>query len=112
MRRITKLTGDARQKFDIIGEKGEQIPFEAFFMPTQQLWTFNIGYSTFQVNGAQLVVGVNILRNYRRNIPFGLAIATQNGQDPAYIDDFSSGRAQVFLLNAAEVEQIEKDVFE
>ncbi len=48
-----------------------------------------------------------MLRQFRNIIPFGLACVIADGFEPVYQDDFTSGRASLYLLNEADVAEVE-----
>lgn len=112
MKLLNKISSAPRQQFKIIGDNGERIDFLIWYSPTQSMWMFNIAWQDFTLNGAVLTLSPNILRGYRNNIPFGIACVSDDGIDPAYIDDFETGRVQLFLLTQTEVQQIEGAMFE
>lgn len=111
MKILNKINSDPRQQFTIIGDKGEQISFLLYYMSTQQGWFFDISYGDFALSGARLTMHPNVLRNFRNNIQFGLACVTDDSQEPMYIDDFSTLRVRLYLLNVAEVVGVEDTFF-
>lgn len=107
MLQITNLTSDARQKFTIIGENGEIIPTYLYYLPTQIGWFMDITYGTFTANGLRLCVSPNIISQWKNIIPFGLLCTSNDGQDPYYLDDFTTGRINIYLLNSDDVEKFD-----
>lgn len=107
MKQIDKLTASSKQKFIIAAETGEDIEIYLQYNPSQESWNISLSYQDFVINGLQLVVGGNILRQYSNVIPFGLAVGSLDGLDPKYITDFVSGRVALILLNEFEIEAIE-----
>lgn len=105
---LNKITAEAQQKFFLTGNVGQRIIMKLRYMPTQMLWLMDIEYGDFKTNGIAVTSSPNMLRNYKDLIPFGLACVTGDGLDPYYIDDFSSGRSAMYLLNAADVIEVEK----
>lgn len=53
----------------------------------------------------------NALRCFLRIIPFGIAFSTNSYVEPFQLDDFSSGRVQMYLLNSEDVQTIEQEIF-
>lgn len=98
---------------NVVGENGEIIPFGLTFMPTQNMWYFNVAYAalSFSVKGFQLTNSPNILHQFRRFIPFGIACVTTDGYEPQFINDFIDGRCSLFLLNEAEVAATQEAYF-
>ena len=111
MKIIDKLTDNAKQNLILIGENGEIIPFYIEYLSTQLGWMFNIAYADYRLNGALLQNSANCLRNYKNFLPFGLACISSTGAEPQNIDDFTSGRIKLYLLNSFDVETIEAGVF-
>lgn len=108
---INKLNNSAHQKSFLTGNPGQRITMTVRFLPSQRLWMVDFEYLDFVVRGLALVNSANLLRNYSNIIPFGIMVLTTDGQDPASIEDFQNGYAKIFLLNAAEVEEVELGVF-
>ncbi len=111
MKLLNKINSDPRQQFTLVGDKGEQISFLLYYLQSQTGWFFDIAYGEFALSGARLTTHPNILRNYNNNIPFGLACVSEDGDEPLYIDDFSTNRIRLYLLSAADVEVVESEFF-
>jgi len=109
MKYLDAIDQNPKQFFTLIGEKSQRISFFIFYMPSQQSWYFNLSYGDVTINGAQLTVGPNILRGYRRNINFGLACLSTDGLDPFYLNDFVTGRIKLILLNETDVDLVEAE---
>ncbi len=108
-RKVENLTSSAFQQINLVGDKGEIIPFKLAFRPSQNAWFFDLTYLDFELKGAMLVLSPNILRQYRNIVPFGICCITSDGYEPQFITDFLENRVQLYLLNAAEVALIEED---
>tara|TARA_R110000851_G_scaffold306239_4_gene464496 strand:- start:949 stop:1287 length:339 start_codon:yes stop_codon:yes gene_type:complete len=111
MKKITEISADSRQKLTLVGENNEQIKFTLEYKPTQQSWYFDIELDSFNVYGLKLVNSPNALRNYTNLIPFGISCIVSDGSDPYFVDDFTSGRCEIFLLTEEEVGIIEEEVY-
>lgn len=111
MQLIDRLTDAAIQQSILTGNPGQRITLTVRFCASQQLWFADIVWNDFSVYGIGLVNGVNILRNYRNLIPFGMWCDTTDGQDPYTLDAFSTGYAKLYLLSADEVTAIEERLF-
>jgi len=107
MRFLNKITADASQKFFLTGNPGQRITMTLRFLPTQSQWLMDIEYNDFVARGIHVTSSPNMLRNYKNVIPFGMACVVADGLDPLYIDDFSEGRAAMYLLNASDVQTVE-----
>lgn len=115
MIKLTNLTNSASQQTDLISGTGESIPFNLRFLPRINGWVFDCSWTNgvivFDLQGARLTMGPNILRQYRNQIDFGLMCVSDDGFEPQFIDDFVTGRVQLFLLSPADVANIELNFF-
>lgn len=110
-KQLSNLTNNARQLYNLIGDAGEVIIFELFFLPTQNGWGFNVTYNDFVFEGGYLILSPNILRGYRNLIPFGIMVNSIDGYEPQFINDFIDGRISLYLLNSTEVEAVESGIY-
>jgi hypothetical protein len=108
MKQITLLTDNANQKVAIVTDDALVVQLTFRFLPSQQVWMYDVSQDTFTANGRTLVISPNNLMQFRNIINFGLFCRSTDGYEPYKIDDFSSGRVTVFVLNASEVNQVEE----
>lgn len=111
MKRLNRLNDNARQQYTLVGDDGITPTLNLVYMPRVSMWSFSITYGDFQLNQAMLTASPNVLRNYRYNIPFGLAVTSTDGLDPFYLDDFTSGRINIYMLSAQEVQDVEDTIY-
>jgi hypothetical protein len=111
MRYLNKIAADGQQKFFLTGNPGPVVTMDLRYLPTQELWMMGLERGDFKLGGIIVTASPNILRNYKNIIPFGIACTTVDGLDPYFIDDFSEKKASLYLLSAAEVEEIEEGYF-
>lgn len=116
MIKLTKLTSDPTQSFDVRTEKGVTIAMVLRFLPRMREWYFDMNGGGLVIENARLANAPNALRAYRKNIDFGLLITSTDGFDPGYLDDFVSdsknpARVTLCLLNTDDVASIEQDFF-
>jgi hypothetical protein len=110
MVQIDNLTDDADQKTTIVLEDGSSVTLELFFRPAIERWTVDVTYGTeLIVKGMTLTLHPNILRGWRNLIPFGMMVYSIDGGDPYYIDDFSSQRIKLYIMDSTEVESVETE---
>lgn len=115
---VDNLTDAADQTTTLILADNTAATLRLRFRPRTQRWVADVGYPTlifngkpFQVNGLNVCALPNILRPWRRLIPFGLAVVTPGFlTDPFQLEDFLTGRATFYLLNADDVAQVESVV--
>lgn len=112
MLRITEFTDSASQTCLIpLEDDSGTVSFDLQFAPTQNSWYFNFTYNDLTCNGLKLVLGPNILRCFKSQIPFGLMVTANDGIEPYQISDFVDGRVNIFVLNKTEVAQFESVVY-
>ena len=91
-------------------DDGSLLQMEFIYRPAIQRWSVNIVHPLLELYGYNLCVQPNILRPWRKLIPFGIAISSLNGLDPINVTDLSDGSVSIFVLSAAEVAQVETDI--
>ncbi len=107
MKQITAFTADPTQTITLILDNGAKVAFTMRYVTNQLGWFFGITYGSFVISSRRVVTSPNMLRAFRGILPFGLSVTVSDGLEPIYIDDFISGRAQFFLLNAEDVAGVE-----
>ena len=110
---ITTITDEPIQRHTLVLENNETVDFRLFFKPRMQSWYYDFQYLNNEpVKGSKVTLSPNALRQYRKTLPFGFAFYTTDGDvEPFKLDDFSSGRVKFGILNAQEIEQIEKEIY-
>lgn len=108
---ITNITSNARQSLLVVSEEGEEVTIALYFLPTQTGWFADISVGTFRVNGIRIGTSPNILNQYKNLLQFGLRCDSIDGLDPFRLDDFVTRRIRLFVLNRAELAQIETRFF-
>lgn len=111
MTQIDNLTDFANQQTVLILDDGNTAAVNFVFDAATERWVISVTYGTKVLNGIGLCCSPNILRQWKNVLPFGLACVTADQTDPFDINDFASGRVKMYLLTAADVEQVERDVF-
>jgi hypothetical protein len=110
MNQITTLTDAASQQLSIALDDGTIATFSFTYLSAIQRWTFYLSHPLLTLAGMTLSAHPNVLRAWRNVIPFGLACTSLDGIDPVDISDFANGRVQIYILNAADVAQVETDI--
>ncbi len=64
-------------------------------------------YKGVTINGARITNNPNFLRQFKNQIPFGMACFTEEEREPTLIEDFSSESSKLYILTEAEVDQYE-----
>lgn len=109
---IQQVTSDPLQKQTLILPDGTSLSLTIYFVPMQYGWVItNLTYGTFVLTGLRITVSPNMLRQFKNQIPFGLACyanASGLNREPSQQEDFSSGAFSLFLLDQTEVTQYEE----
>lgn len=108
---LTGITEQPKQTTDIAMSDGTKATLVLNYRPQQLGWFYDIAWGDFILNGQRLVASPNILRSYRKLIPFGLAVLTNNGAEPLNQNDFIDGTITLILLDAADVLDVEATAF-
>jgi len=111
MRKITNITDEPKQSFDLILDDNTVYKFALEYNDLVQSWTYSLENENFTVFGRKLVASPNILRQFKNIIPFGLFVESTDLLDPFNIKDFSTGRISIFILNETEVDELEDALY-
>lgn len=111
MNSIDSITADYRQKFKFLVENGEQVEFRLYYYITQHSWFYDFTYKNYTCNCQRVTLSPNSLRHLKNIIPFGIAFISDDKVEPILIDDFSSGRVKMYVLNADEVQEVEDNIY-
>jgi hypothetical protein len=109
------LTDQPNQQYPIALPDGSTATMILHYRPQQNGWYYDISWDgqspPWQLLGMRLVAHPNLLRQYRNQITFGLAVCTSDSTDPTEQEDFVNGKCSMILLDAAEVLDIEGSFF-
>lgn len=109
---IQQVTQDPLQKQTLILPDGTSLTLTIYFVPMQYGWFItSLVYGSFTLTGLRITVSPNMLRQFKNQIPFGLACyanASGLGREPSQQEDFSSSAFSLYLLDQAEVAQYEE----
>ncbi len=102
---IQQVTSDANQKQTLILPNGNAALIQIYFVPLQYSWFITqLIYQNFTLNGLRITVSPNMLRQFKNQIPFGLACYANGVQrEPSQQLDFSSDAFSLYILDHAEV---------
>lgn len=111
MRKITEITNSPNQTCQLVLDTNDIVDFKMYFLETQSSWYFDFTYNNLVCNGNKVVLSANILRSFKNIIPFGIMFLSDDSIAPYKIDDFSTERVGLYLLNQDDVNTIETEVF-
>lgn len=108
LRVLSTLNENAYQSVSFVTNKGENVTLTFRYIPSQQTWFVDVVSDSLTVYGLALATFVNLLDPYHNNISWGLYVWSKDGFDPYRIDDFSSGRIRVAVIEDLENAVIEE----
>lgn len=104
---ITGITAGAKQAMTLQLPDGSKASFYMEYIDGQQGWFYSLTLGSFSVSYRRMVVNPNMLRAFRGIIDFGLSCMTTDMYEPIFINDFSTGRAKLYLLDSSDIEEVE-----
>lgn len=107
MRILQGLRSIARQTFQTRTEEGETLTLTKYYSPVSQAWFLDVVSENFTVYGIRITLVVNLLEQYTNLIRWGITVLSSDGAEPFLLNDFSSGRIQLAILNFEELQFIE-----
>lgn len=111
MKQINNLTNDPRQEFQVFTEDGATLYITLYYYITQKSWYYDFTYGNYTCQGSRVVLTPNSIRHLKNILPFGIAFLTDSKAEPYSLDDFSSGRIKMYILNQDEVREIESTIY-
>jgi hypothetical protein len=110
MKQITEISQDPLQVLEIVTEENKTFEFTLQYREQQGGWFFSLNYEDVIINNSRLTNSPNILNQYKNILPFGLLVFTIDFSEPFLIDDFSSERVKLYLLNEEEVQEVANNI--
>lgn len=111
MQQLTNITNSPKQQFTIQLENGDIFELFLHYNARMEAWFFSFNYNDIAINDLKVCLHPNILRNYRRIIPFGIAFIADNLVEPFQVESFTSNACSLYILNEEEVNTIEEYFF-
>lgn len=108
---INKITNAPQQDLNLTGIPNVNIDMALRYLPRMKLWSMDLTWNSISANGIIITTSPNMLRSFRHIFPFGMTCLTTNGLDPYNIDDFAAQAANLYLLTAADVAELEAGMF-
>lgn len=112
MKQITSITNEPYQQHQLVLDNNETVLFTLRFLPRQQAWYFDFTYNEITARRLKVVLTPNALRCFRRIIPFGIAFSSNGYVEPFQLNDFSSGRLKLYVLNSEDVLTVESEIYQ
>ncbi len=111
MESVDNLTSDANQLTKFVLGDGSTVIINLVYAAANQRWNISVSRDTFIVTNIGVCIHPNFMREWRNILPFGIGCTTIDGGDPVFVDDFSTGRATLHVLDAADVALVERTLF-
>jgi hypothetical protein len=110
MFQIEGITEEPTQSYRLpVENSGIEAEMIIRWRETQNSWFMDVSYDTFSVKNIRMCAMPNLLTQFANRIPFGLLLASDNGQDPLIQQSFSDGTCTLYILTAAEVADLESN---
>lgn len=104
---LTGFSDSPSQTTTIALDDGSFARLDLTFRPQQRGWFYNLTYKTFVLLGQRLVCSESLLRRFRKQIPFGLAVLSTSRKDPMTETTLATSETVIILLTSDEEEAIE-----
>lgn len=108
MYRVQGITAFPKQKQTVILPNGNKAQLYLEYSDQQLGWFLDLTYGSFQLKSKRIVNVPNILHQFSNILPFGIGCFQDDGQDPTLLQDFSSGRSKLYILDQSEVLEFER----
>lgn len=112
MQQLTNITSEPKQKMNFRLDNGDFITLSLEFVPSQLGWYFSVVWNDFESTCHRITNCPNILRQYKKYLPFGIGCVVQDDSEPYFVDDFRNGRASLFVLNESDIQYVEDTFYE
>ena len=83
---------------EVVNAKQENFKLCFNYNQTRQGWFVDIISENFKCRGIRLASYPNILAQWENRLGFGLAVKCEKDSEAIFYEDFSSGRANLYLL--------------
>lgn len=111
MNLLSGLTDQPKQESTIVLADGSRAVLRLEYHPNQLCWVYDLAWGEIEIKGGQLTASPNILRQFRHRLPFGIAVLAAGDLDPTDQESFVNGSTLIYLLDAAEVDEVEAAIF-
>lgn len=116
MKLITGITEQPNQQLNLVLPDGSRVRLTLNFRVQQSGWFADLVWvktdgTTFPITGLRVCTSPNILRKWSELLPFGLMVFTDKMTEPVTVKAFALGTSKMFLLDAADVQQVEDNIY-
>lgn len=107
MKKLSGLSATGKQTFTTTDENDNSITMTLYFRPAISMWFFDLSVGDHVINGMRLCNSKNILYQFENLLGFGLMVYVSDGYEPFLINDLSSGRVILYLLDQEDMENLD-----
>lgn len=111
MTTLTGLTSQPKQQSAFVLPDGSTVSLYLEYRQQQLGWFANVVWQGVTINGLRLTAFPNLLRQWQKILPFGLALFTKNDVEPLNLTDFEDGTATIVVLTSEDVASINASAF-
>jgi len=108
MKKITTLSSEGKQSFRFAIEGYDAVQVILEFKMNQNAWFYSILWGTFEVKNGRVVTGLNLLRQYRNIIPFGILVYHPENIDPITVYDWMSNGYEFYMMDESDIIAVEE----
>ena len=110
MIQITSLNDSYKQQFQYDLATYDPIDITLEFKEAQQGWFFSLTYATFEIYQERISVALNLLRQFRNIIPFGILVSGPDSMDPVTNDAWLTGW-EFYIIDQTDIADIEASFY-
>ena len=104
---IQGWTTDVNQTMTVTLPDGSLMTLVLYYSAQQLGWFIKtLSWNNFTLYGIRITNNVNMLLSWRNLLNFGLACLTPSGYEPSQPQDFYSAASKLYVLETADVEQL------
>lgn len=111
MQIVENITSAVKQKMTLKLENSETCDFWLHYNARMQAWYFGFTYKDISISDLKVCLHPNILRQFRRIMPFGISFVSENQVEPFLETSFSRGLCEMWVLTSDEVQTVEEEIY-
>lgn len=106
MLEIGNISDDAFQTQTVVTDDGISFYMELYFVPLQLSWIITkLTYEDFTLENIRVCNSPNLLHQFKNQLPFGIAVKSDQDREPMFLEDFQEGYSKMYLLTEDEMEE-------
>ena len=104
---VDNITSYPLQQLGLSLPSGDKAILTLKYMPRLLAWYMYLTYGNITLSNRRVYASPNMLLQWDKVFPFGLACFSNDGSDPYYLNDFETGRCGLLLLDSTETASYE-----